>query len=373
MGESVFAPTRLVIERAFSDLYPGQCPVQFESTAAQRSASLDGVAVIDAGDHWHFVTLGLSATHGAGGFGGLRAARALDFELTFRVHKRGARPCPEWAVSLLEDVAAYLRSTGVAARGVGKGHHLEMHAPFGVDPHSWHPLDEVRPNARLGEGADSGMHSLILADDPELKTLRAPAGHLRFLQLVGITHDELRALKSWRAEGFLETLCRHNPRLVTDLGRASILEQPEIEEAIRSGMARDGSSLAEIHTDTAEFQARRGRRPDGSDEVHVTLSAAVVEDLRSVLLQRISFGRPLRVCGPDKTLVFWPGGALGRDDAHDDSVLYLHLNTTLAQALVHNLRPLRGIYMCPELPGLVVHVLPSEIRDSRGTLLRIVG
>lgn len=370
MGESVFAPTRSVIERAFTELYGGQCPVRFESTAAQRGALLDGVAAIDAGDHWHFVTLGLSGAPRRDKIKRLRARRALDFELTFRVHKRGARNCPEWAVSLLEDVAQYVRGAAVA---VGTGHHLDMHAPFGLDPHAWHPLDAPASPRCLGEGDDGGMHALVIAEDPELKPVRAPAGHLRFLQLVGITHDELQALKSWRAEEFLETLCRCNPRLVTDLERASIRAQPEIEDVIRRGIAKDGSSLAEIHTDTVDFQVSRGRRPDGSDEVHMTLCAAVVEDVRSTLLQRVPFGRPLRVCGPDKTVVFWPGGDIGRDDADDDSVLYLHLNSSLAQALIRNLRPLRGIYMCPELPGLVVHVLPSEIRDSRGTVLRVVG
>ncbi len=373
MGESAFASTRSVIERAFSGLYGGRCPVSFESTAAQRRAALHGIDVIDAGDHWHFVTLGLSGAPRARPGKHSRAARAFDFELTFRVHKRGAISCPEWAVSLLEDVAAYLRSDHGAARQVGKGHHFEMHAPFGVDQHAWHPLDDAGTDGQLGIGGDSGMHALVVAEDPELRPVRVPAGYLRFLQLVGITQDELQALKSWRAEAFLEALCRCNPRLVTDLERPSIRERPQIEDVIRTGIAKDGSSLAEIHTDTADFQVRRARRPDGSDEVHVTLCAAVVEDLRRTLIQRLSFGRPLRICGPDKTLVFWPGGATGRGDAEDDSVLYLHLSPSLAQTMLRTLRPQRGIFMWPELPGLVMHVLPSEIRDSRGKLLRLVG
>ncbi len=378
MGESAFASTRSVIERAFTGLYGGQCPVQFESTAAQRRGALDGIDVIDAGDHWHFVTLGLSGTPRVSEVNRSRAARALDFELTFRVHKRGAYSCPEWAVSLLEDVAAYLRSGDGAARTVTKGHHFDMHAPFGVDSHAWDPLDlvgldEARKSEILGEGTDSGMHCLVVAEDPELKPVRAPVGHLRFLQLVGITQDELSALKSWSAEPFLEALCRCNPRLVTDIERPSIRERPQIEEAIRMGIARDGSSLAEIHTDTADFHVRRARLPDGGDEVHVTLCAATVEDLQRALISRLSFGRPLRVCGPDKTLVFWPGGASGRGDAEDDSVLYLHLSPSLAQTMLRGLRPERGIYTWPELPGLVMHVLPSEIRDSHGKLLRVVG
>ena len=88
---------------------------------------------------------------------------------------------------------------------------------------SWHTaLDQ----------ADSSIQHMLLATDPQLKTIRSPLGYVNFVQVsvvrgtegerdrerennvflvqvVGVTVDELAAAQKWNGAGVLDLLTRH--------------------------------------------------------------------------------------------------------------------------------------------------------------------
>ena len=61
----------------------------------------------------------------------------------------------------------------------------------------------------------------MFSRDPELGTIATPHGAVDFLQIVGITLDEVDGLfeKRQSAATSLEKLSRDNPLLITDLAR----------------------------------------------------------------------------------------------------------------------------------------------------------
>jgi hypothetical protein len=102
------APGWVAITRVFEAAYPGQTnpvhlgPLVFRMhDLSENAAALDGVSAYDAGDHWHFVTYGLTELYGkenedpnVSGFG---------YELTFKLPKVSAAPAP-WAFDFLEAI-----------------------------------------------------------------------------------------------------------------------------------------------------------------------------------------------------------------------------------------------------------------------------
>lgn len=145
--------------------------------------------------HWHLVTLGLSELDakesddpGVSGWG---------FELTFRLR---AADEPLWAVELLANLAAYVWTTG---HPFAPGHHLDLGGPI-----------------RLGH--DTAVTAAVVVRDPGLPAvLDGPFGGVEFLQILGLTADELEACRDVGTEAVVEVLARGNPLLVTELDRGS--------------------------------------------------------------------------------------------------------------------------------------------------------
>ena len=55
--------------------------------------------------------------------------------------------------------------------------------------------------------------------DPELQTIDTPHGSVAFLQLVGVTSDELAEMRVTTTEPVLSRLAGPNPLLITDEAR----------------------------------------------------------------------------------------------------------------------------------------------------------
>ena len=88
----------------------------------------------------------------------------------------------------------------------------------------WHHLDYVD---EICEGiVDTDLRAMAFLVDPQLGRIKTPHGQVTFLQLVGLTHDELNELRQWNTRKFLKVLAKDNPLLITDLRRKSILRDP---------------------------------------------------------------------------------------------------------------------------------------------------
>jgi suppressor of fused-like protein len=292
--------------------------------------------------HWHFVTYGFSelwakesSDPGVSGFG---------FELTFRpTCKAGARKPPNWAINFLQNLGRYVFETG---NRFGVGHTVPLNGP-------------------IEEGSSTLIHAVSFAADPQLPPIETPNGRVQFLQVVGLTMDELEAIYSWNAEAFLGLRRRDDPLLLTDLTRASWMADAKFAAKVARRSKKDGSSCGWL-TLVLECDTE-------SDPVSVRVQTIAVGGLRRRLLSRLPYGRDLTLNDmndKDATIVFKPGKR-SRLKREEDAVTITLREDHLAE-LAGSLRPHAGLYPIPGLKGVVLQVLRTEITNRDGKVVDVV-
>lgn len=197
------APGWDAIDRACEALYPGQEPrhVGFPPPPPM-STNLNGCSAYDAGDHWHYVTYGLSALFEPEPDDDPRWSGA-GMELTLRVAKAdGAQGAPVWPFLVLNNLGRYARGTLVSP-----GDRIDVGGPV-----TGHPGVEGAP--------ETGLTAYAAALDAHLGTIDTPHGQVEFVQLVGVTAAELGAMIASTTPAVLDGLREDNPLLVTDPARA---------------------------------------------------------------------------------------------------------------------------------------------------------
>ncbi len=255
------------------------------------------VHALDDPPHWHLVTYGLSE---------LREKESPDrhvsgwgFELTFRVARSGDDP-PLWAVDFLANMAAYVWSS---RHPFAAGHHVDLRGPVRMD-------------------SDSSITAAMVVTDPTLGVLGGPFGSVEFLQMVGLTADELELCRTWSTEGVAELLARDDPLLVTRLDRESVATDRRWAEEIAARSGSDGSSLHELRV--ASLRLRRRVARGLVAQLGAGAACALGPALRREL---VAEGAGFSVIGDDATLRFvvsrepgWTltGGDLVVDVTRDD-------------------------------------------------------
>jgi hypothetical protein len=156
---------------------------------------LESLSAYDAGDSWHFVTVGLSDVWDA------RCHRSelsgLGFEFTMRVRKprrlfrRGHERPPLWAIPLLKRLGD-LAMGGAAFR----------------------PGATFDPGGPITGQPDSPLVAVGFVVDPSLRTVTTPNGTLSFIQVVGLTANELDDVRAGTLS--LRALCGHDGQFVID-------------------------------------------------------------------------------------------------------------------------------------------------------------
>jgi hypothetical protein len=131
---------------------------------------VEGTHVFDAGEAWHFVTLGLTDLHGNSAPESKWSG--VGCELSMRVSKRGATEPPFWPIVLLNMIAAHVAGGAVIAQAVS----------FRTGP-----IDGAPEDARL-----EGVVALL---DPELALTSGPFGQVGIMLLVGLSGPELDAIE----------------------------------------------------------------------------------------------------------------------------------------------------------------------------------
>jgi hypothetical protein len=197
------APGWAAIDAALERLYPRQVPHQFASKTAyevETASPLPAIAVY-AGvkpAHWHFVTYGLSELFDkssqdpeVSGFG---------FELTMRVPRTDDDEVPpEWPLRALQGLGRYVLGSG---RGFDTGHCAEL-------------------GGSIAPGIASALTCMAFVPDPLLRKIETPFGSLLFLQVVGVTPDELAAMQRLDHEGVVHLLGELDFHGLTDPARGS--------------------------------------------------------------------------------------------------------------------------------------------------------
>lgn len=268
------------------------------------------------------------------------------FELTARLRRGEEDEPPVFMANVLQNLARYVFET---SNGLSPGHSMDLFGP-------------------ILEGSDTAIRAAMFYDDPELSDFLGPFGHVRFVQVLGITEDERAAIRTWDASAMKPVLAQHLPLLITDLDRRSLLSNPEVDQAITEGRIRDGSSLGWVRISSLAVRAERRfpRRP-----ASVTLPATVVDSLCLLLPLRIPFGRPFMLTSPEENLTVFPGAFYTL--LKTPRGWNLTLTDDQAEAVAAALRPVAGTYPVPGLPELVFHVERTAVRDQQGNVTGHVG
>lgn len=285
---------------------------------------VEEVTTTRVGGHWHLVTYGLSELDEKESDD--RNVSGWGFELTFRL--AGPPDPPFWAVDLLANLAAYVWSSRHA---FAPGHHVALSGPIKLD-------------------AASAIHAAVVVTDPALGVIRGPFGSVEFLQVVGVTADELELCRSWSTEGVIELLARRDPLLVTDLERASVLDDPGVAAEVRRRAAADGSSLTELRVARLRW-GRRMRRT--TVELGAGTSAALGPALRREL---IGEGASFRVVGDRGELCFTVAGTAAWQADTDRLEIDVPLEEVRDLAALFDGRT--GWGRRPAWPALGWHVVP---------------
>lgn len=339
------------IDAALSPLYGGQEPKHFAAPVPWILGGpdpLQGISVwkrLAPVPHWHFITYGLSELYAKESEDA--AVSGYGIELTFRLRCAATdTETPAWPLNLLQNLARYIFKTGNV---FASGHWMNANGPIALE-------------------TDTELVSIAFVSDPELPAIETPNGHLAFLQLVGLTIDEEQAIKRWNAEKLMAAFAPHMPLWITDLGRTSLLAEPEVSASVDEGSARDGSSTGFLFTEALGWGSRK--RIFRSALVTVQLGAAQVEELITLLSLRLPFGQDMRMAGPQAMLLFAPAE---QDSVIDQATeLHIALSPATLAAFASILRPVAGTY---EVPGLDIRweVQQSLIRDGHGAVIRTVG
>lgn len=154
----------------------------------------------------------------------------FGFELTFRLKKENAAENPPfWPANILQSLAKYVFHTGNI---ICAGDHVSENKP----------LDD----------SDSKIQHMLMTIDPKLNTVLTPLGKVTFIQIVGVTNEELKASQQWNVNGMIE-LMKKMPEaggdlLVTDMRRQqSIFElNKTIKGTVEQGINQEGSNLSGV-------------------------------------------------------------------------------------------------------------------------------
>lgn len=345
MPDELRSPGWEAIDAALKPLYPDVRPLHYGTALSYAMGGpdpIDGISVYArrTPDHWHFVTYGFTELHvketrnpAISGFG---------FELTIRVARpAGEEKPPSWTLNLLQNLARYVFETGNA---FGAGHHMPLNGPICL-------------------GSPTAIWAVTFAPDPELKEFRSEFGRAVFLQIVGVTMDELELVKDWNAESFHRSLSELNPLLLTDLARASILADPARSSALRARADAEGSSMVSTYAQKILF------RP--GPPVECEIGALWIDSVRRGVKGRLLHGRPFDLIGENSVLKLVPGDRAGLKLRENE--LSLIVPPSLAKEILSTLQPRRGEYRFPSLPGFVLKVAPTEIKDQQGQVGDVVG
>jgi hypothetical protein len=198
------APGWEAIDAALRPLYGDQKPrhVGYLPPAA-FSTNLQGCSAYQAGDHWHYITYGLSELYHPDPQDD-PAVSGWGFELTLRVARSDDGQAPGWPYTMLNELAKHVNGNQALLQ---PGDRIDMRSPVTGYPHT-------------PDGPPTGLTVYAVTVDPQLGTIDTPNGQVTFLQVVGVTHQEKERMLAGTTAAMLDELAQTNPLLITIPERA---------------------------------------------------------------------------------------------------------------------------------------------------------
>jgi suppressor of fused len=334
------------IDTALAPIYGGREPKHYGTILPGMLGGKDplqGISVyknLEPLPHFHYVTYGFSELYEKESEN--KELSGYGFELTFRL-ACGAddEDPPVWALNFLQNIARYVFSTG---NRLEEHHHIDLNGPIAL-------------------GEETEIRAIALAKDPQLGKIDSENGHVAFLQVVGLCPDEYELIIDWDCGRMLECVERQWPLMITDLRRKSLLSDPAFA-GLREQAEREGSSQGETFVTEARWLAE-------GDLLQITIGATAARDLVKLLKSRVMHNKPFAVYGQQQGIVFQP-------DAQDawrtrETLAVVSLSPETAREMLGSLKVERGTYHWARLPTVVIQVVPSEIKDQDGKVIRVIG
>ncbi|MCZ8519751.1 MULTISPECIES: suppressor of fused domain protein [Paenibacillus] len=341
------------IDQAMSKLYGDQEPKHYGTLIRYSLGGpdpLDGISAYKAEQplpHWHFVTYGFTELYDKESDDAEHSG--YGFELTMRLKREETEEEPPgWALNLLQNMGRYVFRSGNVFRS---GDYLDANGPICL-------------------GADTKLTALAFIEDPELPAMDTPNGQVQFLQMVGITGDELEAMQIWNTLGVLKACEEHMPLYITDLARDSFMQTPAIAEAVQRGLECDGSNTGFLYVDQLGWEAAK-KRLLGRTPAALRLGAKQAGVVGKLLAGRIGKGKSLYMSGPDIQVVLEPGDQPGFEEGEDE--VRIKLDEASAAELSRKLQPKEGVIALSTFKGMTVHIVPTHIKDQDGHVVSTIG
>lgn len=132
--------------------------------------------------HWHYISFGLSDLYGDGRVHephGPETPSGFGFELSFRLKREPNEiEPPGWPANVMQSLAKYVFQT---ENVLCPGDHVSWHCSL--------------------DNSDSRIQHMLMTEDPQLGTVHGPFGQVTFIQIVGVTVEELDAAQQWNGLG----------------------------------------------------------------------------------------------------------------------------------------------------------------------------
>jgi suppressor of fused len=207
------------IEAVLTKVYPQGEVSGFKTVRSYAEGGpdpLDLVRVfkVDApAPHWHYVGIGLSELGDKMSDDEKRSGWGL--ELTFRLARTATEDAPPvWPVVMMQKLARYVNNE---RRPFGQAHYIAMGGP-------------------IASGQETALVGLTFSIDPTLGSLDGPNGRFDFIQVIGITQDELDLIDDDNVEGMLEALAdATTPVYIVNLARTSLAALDKLRMAMKRG------------------------------------------------------------------------------------------------------------------------------------------
>eukprot|EP01119_Soliformovum_irregulare_P021776 TRINITY_DN7317_c0_g1_i3.p2 TRINITY_DN7317_c0_g1~~TRINITY_DN7317_c0_g1_i3.p2 ORF type:complete len:237 (-),score=73.37 TRINITY_DN7317_c0_g1_i3:37-747(-) len=163
------------------------------------------------------------------------------------------------------------------------------------------PLSKPWPSSKIS--------ALLFTTDPILKNeWKNPNGDFQFIQIFGVTDDEVEAAVSWNKKSFLQLMAKHtnNELLITDLSRQSVLDNVEIARLLKLKTEQEGSTQGLLfvekmrylweasedgHVDVETEDEEMASVDDAAGRMVLEIPPMVIPDLLKMLKGRIFFHR----------------------------------------------------------------------------------
>lgn len=268
------APGWDAIDAELKRIYGSAQPEHYAPDVPSRldgEEPLDGISAYRGSHpvpHWHLVSYGMSELYEKETDDPTTSGWGFEFSLRLTRTADQSTP-PPWSLRLLRRLAGYVFDNG---------------RPFA-------PGHTMNPGGPLTGDESTRLAALAFTADTELQPIDTPHGRLMFLQVVGVTMEEYEAAREWHTESFLDVLARAVPGLITDPGRASVLDDPDLAREVAEGIRRDGSATRMVATAGVDWQV-------SDDTVTLELDPLLRPHLARLVTGRLGFGRPLRIRSP---------------------------------------------------------------------------